>query len=349
VPASILGPKQRPTLPVCPQKGALPSVGGQYDPAMKPNLLAPAFRKRESKDSGKEVSRKANRAVRWIGDRPPRVWGAFYILLIPLGGLIFWTLPAGSFYDSNLTREAGYKQDLVTAASLLVSAIQNQEYGEGTGHPLANPTWDLAGIRMTLDPVSVTVPAASVSVDTAGNMALTIQGWAQSPPGASAYATGNVGDPVVLSAGSPTITSSRPGSSPLVGYTVTFATSTIANPFGPPSGASDGNGQIPLNILLPGADGETAINPDASVLWMPPSTAAVIQRLSAAGSGDPKEASGLFIRMCYFSATTVTTLGFGDITPVSTWARVLSAAEAVLGVVIIGLFLNAVAQKWRKS
>ena len=71
---------------------------------------------------------------------------------------------------------------------------------------------------------------------------------------------------------------------------------------------------------------------------MLPSTAAVIQRLSAAGTGDPEEASGLFIRMCYFSATTVTTLGFGDITPVSTEARVLSAAEAVVGVAIIGLF-----------
>jgi ion channel len=56
-----------------------------------------------------------------------------------------------------------------------------------------------------------------------------------------------------------------------------------------------------------------------------------------------------YIRMCYFSAITITTLGFGDITPVTTEARVLVGTEAVLGVVIIGLFLNAVAQKWRKT
>ena len=301
------------------------------------------------KRRGSWIGEKSNLAVGWIGSRPPRVWGALYILMIPFAGFIFWTLPAGSFYDSNLTREAGFKQDLATTASLLGSAIQRQEYGEHTGHPLPNPTWYLAGIKLTMDPGTVNVPVSSVTVDASGNIALTIQGWAQSPPGSSAYATGNVGDPVMLATGSPTFISYPSGSLLLVGYTVTFVTSSIANPFAPPSGASNGNGQIPLNALLPGAGGETAINPDASVLWMPPSTADAIQRLSAAGVGDPKEASGLYIRMCYFSAITITTLGFGDITPVTTEARVLVAIEAVVGVVIIGLFLNAVAQKWRKT
>jgi hypothetical protein len=81
---------------------------------------------------------------------------------------------------------------------------------------------------------------------------------------------------------------------------------------------------------------------------VPLSTAAVVERLSTAGQGDPKEASGLFVRMCYFSAISVTTLGFGDITPVSSTARLLVAIEAVFGVVFVGLFLNAVAQKWGK-
>jgi hypothetical protein len=47
--------------------------------------------------------------------------------------------------------------------------------------------------------------------------------------------------------------------------------------------------------------------------------------------------------MAYLSAVTVTTLGFGDVTPVSSLARALVAAEAVLGIVLIGLFVNAVA------
>ena len=41
------------------------------------------------------------------------------------------------------------------------------------------------------------------------------------------------------------------------------------------------------------------------------------------------------------SAVTVTTLGFGDVTPVTGAARAVVALEAVLGLVMIGLFVNA--------
>jgi hypothetical protein len=78
-------------------------------------------------------------------------------------------------------------------------------------------------------------------------------------------------------------------------------------------------------------------------------TSIAIERLSSEGGSDPKEASGLWPRMCYFSAITITTLGFGDITPVSSWARLLVGSEAVSGVVLIGLFLNAIAKKWGKA
>lgn len=44
----------------------------------------------------------------------------------------------------------------------------------------------------------------------------------------------------------------------------------------------------------------------------------------------------------YFSAVTITTLGYGDITPLNTYTRLFAMAEAILGVVLVGLFLNAV-------
>lgn len=44
----------------------------------------------------------------------------------------------------------------------------------------------------------------------------------------------------------------------------------------------------------------------------------------------------------YFSAITVTTTGFGDVTPTNTFTRGLVMVEAVIGVVLIGLFLNAI-------
>lgn len=45
----------------------------------------------------------------------------------------------------------------------------------------------------------------------------------------------------------------------------------------------------------------------------------------------------------YFSAITITTLGYGDIVPLNEAAAVLVGMESVLGVVIAGLFLNQIA------
>jgi voltage-gated potassium channel Kch len=49
--------------------------------------------------------------------------------------------------------------------------------------------------------------------------------------------------------------------------------------------------------------------------------------------------------MLYLSATTITTLGFGDIVPLTTPARLAISIEAVIGIVMMGLFLNAVSRE----
>lgn len=64
-------------------------------------------------------------------------------------------------------------------------------------------------------------------------------------------------------------------------------------------------------------------------------------RSYASGSqGVGSAVEGNFIRMLYLSGVTITTLGFGDIVPVTTPARILILTESVLGAVLIGLFLN---------
>ncbi|HDM8162001.1 TPA: two pore domain potassium channel family protein [Vibrio harveyi] len=47
----------------------------------------------------------------------------------------------------------------------------------------------------------------------------------------------------------------------------------------------------------------------------------------------------------YYSAVTITTLGYGDITPTHGASLAFSALESVFGVVLIGLFLNALSNK----
>ena len=55
-------------------------------------------------------------------------------------------------------------------------------------------------------------------------------------------------------------------------------------------------------------------------------------------SGSPLAGQQTFWRMLYFSAVTITTLGYGDIIPVTHTARILVGFESVLGIVVIGFF-----------
>jgi hypothetical protein len=275
-------------------------------------------------------------AMNWLGRRPPRIWALIYIVAIPVAATVFYNLPGGSFYDANLTREPGFHQDLDTLAGKLTSAIRNQEHGDYTGHTLNSPAWTAIGLRFTLDPQSVAIQAGSVSTDSSGNIDFILRGVAltsqKSIPGESVLEI-----PITLSVSQESEDYTLSGQPLLAGYVATLTTESAADE------------QPPMNVLFPGGLGQTALSAQAAEILVPPSTAGVIARISAAAQGDPKEASGLFIRMCYFSVTTITTLGFGDITPVTSMARIMVGIEAIAGVILVGLFLNAIAQKLSKE
>jgi hypothetical protein len=70
----------------------------------------------------------------------------------------------------------------------------------------------------------------------------------------------------------------------------------------------------------------------------------LLQRIRAYAEGAQgvgSTTSGNFVRMVYLSACTISTLGYGDIVPMTTTSRLLVSIEAILGIVLIGLFLNA--------
>jgi len=52
-----------------------------------------------------------------------------------------------------------------------------------------------------------------------------------------------------------------------------------------------------------------------------------------------------FWRMLYFSAVTITTLGYGDIVPLTTTMRALVTVEIILGPIMFGLFLNSLVRE----
>ncbi len=67
--------------------------------------------------------------------------------------------------------------------------------------------------------------------------------------------------------------------------------------------------------------------------------------LTSGLAGNPVELRDSFARMIYFSAITITTTGYGDIVPLTWQSRLLVASEAVLGWIVAGLFLNAIAMQ----
>jgi len=51
----------------------------------------------------------------------------------------------------------------------------------------------------------------------------------------------------------------------------------------------------------------------------------------------------------YFSVVTITTLGYGDVVPATDTGRLVTALEALLGIVAIGVFLNALSHRYSEQ
>jgi hypothetical protein len=60
-------------------------------------------------------------------------------------------------------------------------------------------------------------------------------------------------------------------------------------------------------------------------------------------NGFTSSASDNCMRMLYLSAITITTIGYGDIVPITPRARLFVTIEAVVGAIFIGLFLSSLA------
>jgi len=67
----------------------------------------------------------------------------------------------------------------------------------------------------------------------------------------------------------------------------------------------------------------------------------ILERYMAGVQGDPTALNDGAGRMLYFSAVVITTVGFGDIVPLTGLARLATAFESILGIVIVGLFINS--------
>jgi hypothetical protein len=67
--------------------------------------------------------------------------------------------------------------------------------------------------------------------------------------------------------------------------------------------------------------------------------------VESARDNKPTRPTGQVIRFFYLSVVVTTTLGFGDIVPITDLARLLVALQAILGIVLVGLFLSSLARQ----
>ena len=249
------------------------------------------------------------------------VWALLYLLLVPAFAIVFQVMPFHSFYDSNIQREpsiAGQanrlSQDLTQAMD---SRMTNFEWSSPAGP-----------IRVR----SVTVYVAPIQSSPSG-LQIDVSGSESGGNIGTTQVGGGFQEAYTLDLSTePNLT--IPPNGPALYSVVAILTSPAGSSFEPPVG-----------LLFPTYGGAVQISDTSAEFYMSGHTLGELSNFYLAAQGDPKTASDPFLRMLYFSVITVTTLGFGDITPVSSAARLAVSVEAILGVVLIGLFLNALGRR----
>jgi Ion channel len=265
----------------------------------------------------------ARASVQHLLTLPPWTWVGAYVALLFVATGVYLTLPARSFYEPNLGREPTTRADGGHLAEQLTEELNRTLPG---ARWVSNHVhWKLAG---SLAVVGVVKPANGPL----STLAIAITGEASSSHEKVSFEVWFF----VLLDNTGEVRNRYTG----------FAESLIAvTPTGP-----EGDGPPREDPPQP---------PESTLFPLPPEgrTGRVLSlRIPAAEAmthyyneleGDPAEGSGEFLRMLYFSASTVTTLGVGDIQPMTSTARFLATIEAFFGVIIIGLFLNALANRAR--
>jgi hypothetical protein len=88
----------------------------------------------------------------------------------------------------------------------------------------------------------------------------------------------------------------------------------------------------------------TENNPGTSGIFLTQNVIDMVRSHKKAIDGSP-EASGVFFRMLYLSVVIMTTLGLGDIIPMTTPARLTVGFQAILGIVLMGYYLASLSEK----
>ena len=239
-----------------------------------------------------------------------------YLALIPVFAGVFYCLKRPQFYAPYAHLEPAAISDAdVVKNNLTASMMRSYRSHENTGDG-----WHIAHSDVKTD---------NLTVDASNGLAFTVY----------FFATKQEKGRIVESIGGPQFTG-RLSQQKIV--TEQRPKWTICHLISLPNDLAEG-GPLVFDKRLLFRPPETVVQADA-ICWGGEEELA-FENLVAGWAGDPRGLSGYFGRMLYFSATTMTTVGFGDIVPLTSTARALVALEPIIGWVLAGLFLNSLATR----
>jgi hypothetical protein len=255
----------------------------------------------------------------------PLKWLVLYVALVPAFASGYSLLPPGSLHDSNIELEPSLVADAYRLLPSLTPTIRER---------VSDATWKASGFELRIVPGTVLVTGIDHSTD--GRLLLKLDGECVTVGSNHPGVLSKFWEWVELSHESETVQHEL-STLAYAGYEavlVNGSESKAPAPLSPPVSA----------LLPPAVGGPLPINrPGVGLFVVTPSANRTLVRFFKAAEGDPSFASGLWLRMLYLSETTITTLGLGDITPVSGTARLAVGLEPLIGIVLIGMFVNALA------
>ena len=251
---------------------------------------------------------------------PPTFWAVAYVVLLLAAAVVYTLFLSGGFYEPNLRLEPSTRNEKQRALDHLTPILARVS-GRHVPHR--------AGDGVYFDPMTVQATTLSQPPSaTEGTLLMSVLVGVPHP---------KIVQDVwfEIETASFSLTPGRNGS-----YEAVFAVRQTG-----PGGGVETADEFPLPRLIAPATFPKLGTPFGEFLVVPQTIEEELEKIARASEGDPSAAPDRFVRMLYLSASTLTTLGIGDIQPVTPLARVAVTAEAVIGLVLVGLFLNALASK----
>jgi hypothetical protein len=267
----------------------------------------------------------------------PVLLAALYLTLIPAFAGVYCILGHRSFYDSNARLEAAADAGAAGLRASLTKALVDH-LGDIRWH-----TRFARHIAVKLHPETIRVN--DIEFTTEERLLLQVEGGYGSY-GETPLLAGTFRFWVEPELHAPAGAEFRPGHQivRLVPVALTRQTGSSLEEPKP----SEGNPPVSLLFPFPGNDGRERSR-TSGTFTMSEATYDTLEEFRGAVEGDPSYDADHFWTFFYLSAITITTLGFGDITPVTEAARLWIAAEAIAGIIVIGLFLGLLVRERRKD